>query len=474
MGIALVLCFIGGASGYPSEQWNRTFGGFYDEVANSVKQTSDGGYILAGRCFIWTYDVGGKNFDALLIKTDANGNQQWDQKLGGVADDWVNSVQETTDGGYILTGVTSSYGNGDADAWLIKTDANGTQQWYKTFSGPKNDIAKSVQQTSDGGYILAGGYAMGGGSYNAWLIKTDANGSKLWSKTFGDEEVINSIDQTLDGGYILAGYVGMYDNPDSDHPDSDAALIKTDAKGNQIWSKKFVGEKKTDSMNSIQQTSDGGYILAGTTRSYGAGGSDAWLIKTDANGSKEWNREKTFGGSGNDIANSVVQTSDGGYLFAGGTEPYGATKLDALVVKTDVNGNELWRRTFGKTESDWINSVHLTSDGGIILAGVTYSYGNGSSDAWLIKISGDSDLSPTPNPMKTETLIPLSSPTLTLTPTSAPTSKTTELINNSSKIIESTPIPITSAPSTPRMPGFEIILAIAGISTMLYLRRYNR
>jgi hypothetical protein len=144
------------------------------------------------------------------------------------------------------------------------------------------------------------------------------------------------------------------------------------------------------------------------------------------------------------------------------------------VVKTDLNGNELWRRTFGKTESDWINSVQLTSDGGIILAGVTYSYGNGGSDAWLIKISGDSGLTPTPNPMTTETSIPLSSPTLTLTPTSAPTSKITERITNTPKVIESTPMPITPVPSTPRMPGFEIILTIAGICTMLYLIKYNR
>jgi hypothetical protein len=312
MGVALVLLFVGGASGFPSEQWNKTFGGFYDEVANSVQQTSDGGYILAGRYFIWTYEAGGRNFDAWLIKTDANGNQQWAKKFGGVVDDWFNYVQQTSDGGYIITGVTSSYGDGDADAWLIKTDDNGTQQWYKTFGGPKNDIAKSILQTNDGGYILAGGYSTGGSSYEAWLIKTDANGNQLWSKTFGDEEMTNSVEQTSDGGYILAGYVGMYDNTDSY-----AALIKTDAKGIQIWSKRFGSEKMADTMNSVQQTSDGGYILAGSTRSYGAGGSDAWLIKTDANGNEQWDREKTFGGTGNDIANSVVQTSDGGYLVAG-------------------------------------------------------------------------------------------------------------------------------------------------------------
>lgn len=454
IGITLaVLLLAGGANATPSKQWDRTFGGKDSDVAYYIQQTSDSGYIFAG--VTGGYNVAGQlYYDGWLVKIDSLGNRQWDRSFGGAMDDQIYAVQQTTDGGFILAGVEGSYD----DAWLIKTDANGNQLWSKTFGGAGKDVAKAVQQTSDGGYILTGGYSTGGGSYDACLIKTDANGNQSWSKVFSDSEIANSVQQTSDGGYILTGYTGLYKDSTSD---TDGFLIKTDANGNQLWNKRFGG-KMADSINSVQQTSDGGYILAGYTRSYGAGGSDAWLIKTDANGNEQWNRVKTFGGSGNDVVNSVRQTSDGGYIFVGGTEPYGAVKPDVWVIKTDADGNEQWSRTFAGRESEWANSVQQTLDGGYILAGLSYPPDIERSDAWIIKLSSESGTTPVSTPTTTPTLTPTPTPTstpiITETPTPVPTPT-------------HTPTPI---PTTNRMPGFEIVLALVSVLTMLTISYLSR
>jgi ribosomal protein S11 len=200
---------------------------------------------------------------------------------------------------------------------------------------------------------------------------------KSFAKTYGGEDYdyANSVRQTSDGGYIVAGY--EYD-PWGDNP----FLIKTDTKGNIIWAKTYGGTG-WDEANSVQQTSDGGYIVAGWTRSFGAGRNDIFLIKTDAKGNIIW--AKTYGGTSSDYANSVQQTSDGGYIVAGGTWSFGAGYRDIFLIKTDANGNVQWAKTYGETSSDYANSVQQTSDGGYIVAGGTYSFGAGNYDIFLIK-----------------------------------------------------------------------------------------
>ncbi len=225
--LIIIICIlaVGFISGC-SKTFNKTFGGSGGDHAYSIQQTSDGGYILAGD----TNSFGAGGCDFWLIKTDANGNTVWDKTFGGSEDDWAHDVQQTSDGGYILAGITYSYGAGDRDAWLIKTDVNGIKQWDKTFGGSGGDGAFSVQQTSDGGYILAGyTNSYGAGNEGFWLIKTDANGIKQWDKTFGGSgsEEAWSVQQTSDGGYILAGGTNSYGTGDYD-----AWLIKTDAWGN--------------------------------------------------------------------------------------------------------------------------------------------------------------------------------------------------------------------------------------------------
>jgi hypothetical protein len=209
-----------------------------------------------------------------LIKVDANGNMQWSKTFGGQGWDAGYSVQQTSDGGYIIVGVTRSYGAGGYDVYLIKVDANGNIRWNKTFRGGGSTLGYSVQQTSDGGYIIIG-ETLSYGGYDVYLIKVDANGNMQWSKTFGGtgDDRGYSVQQTSDGGYIIVGVTRSYGAGLED-----VYLIKVDANGNMQWSKTFGGQG-WDAGYSVQQTSDGGYIIVGWTTSYGAGGDDVYLIK---------------------------------------------------------------------------------------------------------------------------------------------------------------------------------------------------
>ena len=199
--------------------WNKTYGGTSIDQAQSVQQTTDGGYIIAG----YTLSFGAGTHDFWLIKTDKNGDELWNRTYGGIEWDQAWSVQQTSDGGYIVAGSTSSYGTG-GDSWLIKTDENGNELWNRTYGGTSADKAQSVQQTVDGGYIIAGFAASYCAvSYDFWLIKTNDSGDELWNKTFGGPEYDHaySVQQTSDGGYIMAG-----------QSDGDFWLIKTDRDGN--------------------------------------------------------------------------------------------------------------------------------------------------------------------------------------------------------------------------------------------------
>jgi hypothetical protein len=313
-----------------NELWNKTFGGSNDDEGESVQQTADGGYIITG----WTKSYGAGNKDIWLIKTDSSGDEQWNKLFGGSQDDGGTSVRQTPDGGYIIAGYTSSSGAGSVDAWLIKTDASGNPTWTKTHGGTSTDGAYCVQLTTDGGYILTG-WTMSYGPgplLNAWLAKTDSQGNQQWNKAFGgtDSDIAYSVQQTNDGGYILAGETDSFGAGLID-----MFLVKTDSSGNEQWAKTFGGSGR-DYCYSVQQTLSGGYILAGYTRSYGAGDDDVWVVKTDSMGNKVW--DETFGGTSSDVGYSIQQTTEGGYILTGHTLSYGAGVHDVWLIK--IAGNE--------------------------------------------------------------------------------------------------------------------------------------
>jgi len=361
----------------PEEEWNRTFGGSNYDDGKSVQQTSDGGYILTG----WTKSYGAGSEDVWLIKTDSEGNVEWNRTFGGSNDDYGSSVQQTSDGGYIIAGVTYSYGDGHyGDVWAIKLDSTGNKEWDKTLGSPYiMDCSRAIRQTSDGGYIITGSTGSHGVGYysDVWLIKLDPKGNKKWDKTYGgsNPDGGESVQQTSDGGYIIAGYTWSYGAGSWD-----VWLIKTDENGNEEWNKTFGGPFR-DVGHSVKQILDGGYIIVGERGALGV-----WLLKTDSKGNLEW--DKIFGmGFRFAGGHSVQLTSDGGYIIVGWACPVDGGNL--WLIKTDSEGNEEWSRTFGGSNDDIGYSVQQTSDGEYILTGCTWSYGAGESDVWLIKVKGE-------------------------------------------------------------------------------------
>ena len=364
---------------------------------------------------------------------------QWDKTYGGNGFENLISLKQTLNGGYVIGGISDSGISGDKsqvsrgnlDYWIINLDGNGNKIWDKTFGGSEEDILYSLQQTSDGGFILGGGSKSGISgdksesnrgtifTYDVWIIKIDASGNKLWDKTYGgsSDDGIVALHQTSDGGYILGC---QSDSPlDGDKTQAsngwaDFWIVKLDSNGNKVWDK-TIGGNGNDILWSLQQTTDGGYIVAGESESDLSGDksenkkgySDFWLVKLDANGNKIW--DKTIGGNLEDMLPFVSQTADGGFIVAGTSrsdisgdksEPNKGTLSfatdDFWVLKTDANGNVLWDRTIGGNNNDIVYSVHQTADGGYLLGGNSHSgisgdksENNQNFDFWIVKLSNN-------------------------------------------------------------------------------------
>ncbi|NQS98453.1 MAG: T9SS type A sorting domain-containing protein [candidate division Zixibacteria bacterium] len=364
----------------PDTLWTRTYGGTLDDRGECVQQTTDGGYILAG-C---TKSYGAGNYDFYLVKTNAAGDTLWARACGGSTIDWARSVQQTTDGGYILAGYTQSYGAGSKDFYLVKTNSAGDTLWTRTYGGSGDDQGYSVQQTTDGGYILSGAtMSYGAGSKDCYLIKTDSAGDTLWTRTYGGNhiECARSIQQTTDGGYIVAGYTGSYGAGAYD-----VYLIKTDSNGDSLWTRTYGGEY-SDQGFSVQQTTDGGYVVAGDSPNYSAGVTGLYLMKTNATGDTVWTR--TYSGSVAVKGYSVQQTTDGGYIVAGDDYSFGAVSWNPYLVRTDAAGDSLWTHSYIGSVSSECHSVRQTTDGGYVAAGYTSDYGAGLFDFYLIRLEGE-------------------------------------------------------------------------------------
>jgi len=362
-------------------EWNQTFGRTGEDEGYCVEQTSDGGYIITGSI---TDSFGAGGFNVWLIKTYPNGTEEWNQTYGGTDYDMGYSVEQTSDGGYIITGFTDSFGAGGFNVWLIKTYPNGTEEWNQTYGGTDLDEGLCVEQTiPDGGYIITGStnsFSVGGGDDDVWLIKTYPNGTEEWNQTYGrtDDEKGKGVEQTSDGGYIITGWTRSFGDGD------EVWLIKTYPNGTEEWNQTY-GRTGNEWGYCVEQTTpDGGYIISGWTNSFGDG-SEVWLIKTNANGDTIWNQ--TYGGTGSEDGRCVEQTADGGYIITGGTTSFGDP--DVWLLKTDANGNEVWNQTYGRADQDWAWCVEQTSDGGYIITGYTESYGAGDIDVWLIKVFHD-------------------------------------------------------------------------------------
>ncbi|MFI5219280.1 MAG: T9SS type A sorting domain-containing protein, partial [Bacteroidia bacterium] len=453
----------------PAIEWQNTIGGNNEDWFYSIQQTADGGYILGGYSASNISGDKTENSNGVLdywiVKIDSLGNIQWQNTIGGSSNDRLYSIQQTADGGYILGGYSNSNisgdktenSNGGADYWIVKTDATGNIQWQNTIGGSGTDDFRSIQQTSDGGYIL-GGYSNSNisgdktensiGFYDYWIVKTDALGNIQWQNTIGGNngDLLNSIQQTSDGGYILGGFSSSNisgDKAENCIGQEDYWLIKTDSFGSIQWQNTIGGTNK-DFLRSIHQTTDGGYILGGSSYSNISGDKiensngdyDYWIVKTDVLGNIQW--QNTIGGSNVDELHSLQQTSDGGFVLGG----YSSSNIsgdkaentsgvnDYWIVKTDALGNIQWQNTIGGNALDNLFSLQQTADGGYILGGHSDSNISGDKsencfgyfDYWIIKLFPDtitgilnfeipnSNFQIKPNPLATQSTLTFSNP----------------------------------------------------------------
>ena len=368
-------------SGSLQSSFQRTYGSTATEKAWALAATTDGGFIMCGETNVNPTHAK----DLLLIRTASNGDTLWTRRYGGTGDEAGEALAQTTDGGFIVVGYTSSSGQGLKDVYVVKTTADGQTEWIKTIGGTTEDAGYSIAATTDGGYIVCGytasfDVALG----DIYLLKLTAIGDIVWTKSYGKAGFDGgySVQQTADGGYILTG---TYKNNGTEN--YDVILLKTDAVGTIVWQKLYGGSN--DDWGYHVETLPDGYIVSGHTFTFGQGEYDIYLIRTDLNGDTLWTR--TYGQEGEDVGWWVRPVADGGFIVAGNAERLGIDHHNTYLLKTDSEGHIVWTRSYGQSDPDpEINSetavsVALTPDGGYALAGYTTSYGAGGYDFYLLK-----------------------------------------------------------------------------------------
>lgn len=354
-----------------SQGWEKTYG---FGTGNSVEQTIDGGFIVIGS----GYNTGQCTF---MIKTDQHGDTLWTKHHSVNTRELFPSGHQTADGGYVITGLTDLTDSFYSDVFLLKTDFKGDTLWSKVYGGDKDDVGLSIQQTEDGGYIITGWSESFSSTHNVYLIKTDSIGELMWDKTYGDDNqnTGRSVQQTNDGGYFITGSTYI-----AGSGFAWVSLIKTDSIGDILWTSIYDDEEE-DFGESGQQTNDGGFIITGSTEASN-NILDILLMKTFINGEIDWVR--TYGESSKQERGSCVkQTNDGGYIITG-TKKTDNYSYDVYLIKTDSFGDTLWTRTFGGDNWDGGSSVQQTTEGGYIITGV-YQNESDVRFVYLIKTNED-------------------------------------------------------------------------------------
>lgn len=345
-------------------QFQRTYGKFSHDYVYSMCKAGNGNYAFAGT----SNNYGGTNY-FFLFKITPAGDTLW---MKGYPVNAVNghSISNSSDGGFIVAGSTG----------VFKTDSLGNSQWGITSTSMQ---FYSAQQTADGGFIAGGtiGFSSSSNGIDVYLLKLNSLGIKQWSRKYGDslDDVCSAILQTNDGGYIVAGHTSSFGAGATD-----VYLMKLNNSGDTVWTKTYGGtnsEGNTSWKEVIQQTKDKGYIIGATTTSFGAGGADAYLVKTDSLGNIQWS--KSYGGSQTEVLYDVKEVSGGGYIFTAVSNSFGGIN-DFYVVRTDINGDTLWTKTYGGANAEVPGSIEEKTDKGFIIAGYTKSFGAGNNDAYVI------------------------------------------------------------------------------------------
>jgi len=378
--VILAICVVAAWAQPPDTLWTRTYGDVNFDAGNSGMQTADGGYIAVGRTDL----AQPEGTEIYLVKMASNGDTLWTKFIGGDGTQVGNFVRQTADGGYIIAGYTNL--GVSNNAYVIKTNSAGDTAWTKTFgTTTSDDQFFCIQELLAGGYIATGHSTTDTTSYDIYLQRLGPSGLPIWSKTLGGTgvDIGRYVVQTSDLGFAILGYTlsagagGM-----------DMYFIKTNPVGQTSFDTTYGGTN-WDYGYGMALTDDGGYILAGCTKSFGAGAgisNDGWLVKIDAAADTLWTR--TFGVRPyGEIAYSVSTHPDGGYVIVGESETTSNAK-DVWTVKTDANGDSLWGAFYGGTQNDMGNSVFVTEDQGYFYVGQTQSSGAGSHDFYLIRLAG--------------------------------------------------------------------------------------
>jgi hypothetical protein len=357
--------------------WSHNYGGQLSETGYSGVRTTDGGLAALGDSYSNTTD-----HDFYLVRLDSLGDTLWTKTYGGAASDYGYDIQQTVDGGFILVGMTNSFGAGGQDIYLVKTDSAGEQIWARTYGGALHDVGWSVRIVS-GGYIIAGSTASyGAGTTDVYLVRTNSLGDTLWTRTYGGAsgETGFAVREVSGSGYIIAGATGSFGVGYGS-----IYAVRTDANGDTLWTRTYGGDK-SDLAYSVEIALDGGFVFVGATQSFGASYNDVYLVKTDPDGVMEW--EKTYGGAFEDKGYAVRPAADGGFYVAGATESFGRGKADMYVIKTNPIGDIDWDTTYGGAQSDYCRSA-VGNQGTLYLIGHSSSYSSGGTDLYLVKIYGD-------------------------------------------------------------------------------------
>ncbi|MEI6489309.1 MAG: T9SS type A sorting domain-containing protein [Bacteroidota bacterium] len=409
-------------------QWEKSYGGSGADYANSIIQTLDGCYIIAGGSSSNDGDITNHigNYDYWVVKINSLGTIQWQKSFGGSSDDFATSIQQTSDGGYIVAGnsnssdgdVTGNHGNNDY--WLVKLDTGGTLQWEKSFGGSFDEICSNIRQTQDKGYVLVGQsysndgdvtmhYGVSGDTADIWIVKLDSVGSIQWQKTYGGTSVdgAGSVIQTSDGGYIVGGgTTSTFGDFTGNHGNIDCLVFKLDSVGTIQWQHEYGGNLDEKMGSVLIKTNDGGYIFPGLTNSndgdvsgnHGGIGSDGWVVKIDSLGAIVW--QKCLGGTSIDGLGTIQQTIERGYILAGFTvsndgdvSGHHGAHNDYWTVKIDSAGSIQWQKCLGGSMTDYGAHILQSTDLGYIVAG--YSDSNDGDvtgnhldyDYWVVKLS---------------------------------------------------------------------------------------
>jgi hypothetical protein len=368
-------------SAYAQSQimFERHYGGSADDGGNCVMQTDDGGYLVAG----YTKSFGVYWQDIYLIKTDAWGDTLWTKRIGkSEYGEMPYSMIKTNDNNFVVTGITSKIISGSYvhEVLLLKFNEYGDTLWYKNYGLYSENSGYDVKQTSDNGFIITG-YTRNNATASSYvlLLKTDESGNEQWMKTYALRQSNGgtSIIQTNDGGYFLVGY-----SHSGSLESSDCLLIRANALGDTLWTKLYGGVNFDACVCGLETTSGNLFVL-GNTKSHGNGGYNVFLSKLNASGDEIW--IKTYGGNNDDLASMALSITDNSFILVGSTKSFGSGERDVYLIKTDLDGNEIWHRTFGGINDDAASYIQQTDDGGFILSGYTKSFGAGGFDVYLIK-----------------------------------------------------------------------------------------